>query len=475
MAMIVTMTMWLPELQDDSTPRYQALADAIERDLERGVLSPGTRLPTHRDLASLLGVTVGTVTRGYAEAERRGLTTGEVGRGTFVRPRRPSEDSGWAAARVPDEGGVIDLSLATPWLPPDGSDGRRLENVLRQMADDGELDELLAYQPETASLRHRRIISEYLDRLGVPMSPDQVVVTLGAQHAITVLLSTFLRPGDTLLMEELTYPGARTVAQRSGLRIRGVPLDHEGVTPEGLEFACREGGGAKALYCVPTVQNPTCGTMSPERRERIAEVARAHDLLVFEDEVHANPGGGGFPPIASFAPERTVYIATFSKSVTFGLRIGIMGSPPQMVERLRSGVRSSIWMAPPLVSEIATRWMTDGTAQEMARQKNEELVVRQSMVQEILGRDFRVRSHPEAGHFWLELPAPWRSEEFVAQARQRGVLVAGAEAFAVGRQEIPHAVRVAVASPRNRSQLERALEILAEILHGSAESGLDIL
>ncbi len=470
---IVTMTIWQPDIANESTPRYIALADSIERDVAAGVLEPGARLPTHRELAELLGVTVGTVSRGYAEAERRGLTVGEVGRGTFVRPKNSMDDSGWAATRSSEEGGVTDLSLATPWLPTDGRDGRQLQRALREIAT-GQLDELLAYQPETALLRHRTVMAQYLTDLGAPVTADQVVVTLGAQHALSILFSTFLRPGDTLLLEELTYPGAKAAAQRSSLRLHGVELDDQGITPEGLDKACRD-GAAKALYCVPTVHNPTCATMSGERRREIAEVARRHDLLIFEDEVHARPGNGGLPAIASFAPERTVFIATLSKTVTFGLRIGIMGSPSHLVERLRSAVRSSIWMAPPLVSEIATRWMVDGTADKMADEKSFELRSRQQLVQEILGREFTVKSDPEAGHCWLELPPPWRSEEFVLQARQRGVLVAGAEAFAVGRQDVPHAVRIAVASPRTSRQLAEALHTLADVLRGTGESGIDIL
>ena len=89
------MTMWTPDLRQRSGPRYIAIAEALAEDAGGGRLRPGTRLPTHRDLADRLGVTVGTITRAYAEATRRGLVTGEVGRGTFVRaPARPLPEIG---------------------------------------------------------------------------------------------------------------------------------------------------------------------------------------------------------------------------------------------------------------------------------------------------------------------------------------------------------------------------------------------
>ena len=113
---IVSMTIWQPELESDK-PRYVAIADAIARDTASGRLTPGSRLPTHRDLADLIGVTVGTVTRAYSEAARRGLISGEVGRGTFVRALPE------ATAAVSDNG-VIDLSVNHP--PFSGIETRQL-------------------------------------------------------------------------------------------------------------------------------------------------------------------------------------------------------------------------------------------------------------------------------------------------------------------------------------------------------------
>lgn len=460
------MTIWKPELRKSSTPRYLAIADAIKRDVESGALSPGGRLPTHRDLAKHLGVTVGTVTRGYAEAERRGLTVGEVGRGTFVRGEDP-EDHGWGAARDPAPG-VVDMSLATPWSLPKQEEGRLLAETMVSIARDGGLDELLAYHPDSAPLRQRAAAARWLARSGVDVLPEKVVVTAGAQHAMTVIFSTLLRPGDVVITAELTYPGMKGLAQMLGLRLRGVALDDEGILPDALEAACCD-GGAQALYVVPTDQNPTGATMSVHRREAIAEVARAHELLVVEDNVHGalEPDAPG--PILSFLPERTVHVTTVSKSVAFGLRTGFVVAPEPLVERLRSGVRSTIWMPAPLMTEITTRWLSDGTAERITATKRVEMEFRHTLVRDILGKDHEVRGGSHSLHVWLTLPDPWRSDEYVAQAHQRGVLIAGAEAFAVGRQSVPHAVRVCLGSVPRREDLTRGLEILANILDGYSD------
>ena len=257
-----------------------------------------------------------------------------------------------------------------------------------------------------------------------------------------------------------------------GLNVRGVPMDDEGIVPDALDTMCAE-SPAQALYCVPTIQNPTGATMSEERRRSVAEVARKHDLIVVEDEIDVALADERIPPIATFAPERTLHITTLTKWATFGLRIGFIAAPEGAVERIRSGVRSSLWMPAPLMTEIATRWIADGTAERLAQRKLEELEARHEIVREVLGRQ-SVDAHPRSLHVWVHLPEPLRSDECVAQARQRGVLIAGAEAFAVGR-DVPHAVRVSIAAVPHREDVRRGLNVLSEILDGITDPCVEIL
>lgn len=471
------MTFWKPDLGGLPGPRYMAIADAIARDVAAGVLPDGTQLPTHRDLAEYLGVTVGTVTRGYGEAERRGLIVGQVGRGTFVRAASAPRGFDWPdAARERGTEGVVDMSLALPWLPPDGEDGRLMAATLAEIASAGRpLEELMAYNPTTGLRRHREIAARWIGAQGLDVDAEQVVVTSGAQHAIIVILAALLQPGDTLLTEELTYPGVKAVAQMLGLRVRGVALDGEGIVPEALEAACRE-QPARALYVVPTVQNPTGVTMSEARRRQIAEVAAANRLLILEDEIHIAMGQEPTAPIARFAPDRTLHITTLCKWATFGLRVGFIAAPETLVERIRSAVRSSLWMTAPLMVEVAVRWIEDGTAEHLAERKQRELEARYRIVEEVLGESRRrlYDVNPRSLHIWLRLPQGVRSDEFVARARQRGVRVAGAEAFAVGR-EVPAAVRVSIAAVPEREELRRGLEVLAELLSGDLEPCVHIL
>jgi DNA-binding transcriptional MocR family regulator len=126
------------------------------------------------------------------------------------------------------------------------------------------------------------------------------------------------------------------------------------------------------------------------------------------------------------------------------------------------------------MTEIATRWITDGTAERMARQKLVELEERHRIAREVLGDRVVVRTSPRAMHLWIQLPEPQRSDECVAQARQRGVLIAGAEAFAVGRT-VPPAVRVSIAQVSNRDDVRRGLEMLARIFADSSDPFVEIV
>ncbi len=396
-----------------------------------------------------------------------------MGRGTFVRTWTEPEDFGWRDAARTAGAGVIDMSLACPWIPPDGSDGRELARALSEITRGRQLDDLLRYDPTTASPRQRAAAASWMGKLGLEVSPDQVVVTNGAQHAMTVILASFMARGDVLATAELTYPGVRAVARMLGVRLQGIEMDGDGIVPEALDAAC-ESNKIAALYCVPTLQNPTCVTMPAERRQAIAEVARQRGILVLEDEIHFSFPGEAIAPIASFAPERTLLITTLSKWVAFGLRIGFVAVPERAVERLRSGVRSTLWQPAPLMTEIATRWISDGTAERMGQRKLVELEERHRIAREVFADRFVVQTSPYALHMWVHLPEPLRSDECVAQARQRGVLIAGAEAFTVGR-EVPHAVRVSIAQVPHREDVRRGLEILQKIFAGCSDPFVHIL
>jgi DNA-binding transcriptional MocR family regulator len=440
--------MWLPELDGRKRPVYRAIADAIDDDVQKGALRAGTRLPPHRDLADRLGVTVTTITRAYTEATRRGLIAGHVGRGTFIRGTAQTDDE--------EQSGPLDLSVNI--LMPD-KEVAVLEKHLfaRRVLP---WTQLLGYVPARGHLRHRQAMAAWLSGCGFTADPERIVLTAGAQHAVAVALTAVTKPGDTLLVEELTYSGARLVAQQIGLKLRGIAMDGEGLRPEALESAIRA-TRARVLYCMPRLQNPTSAVMPERRRRQLAAIADKHKLLVIEDDTY------GFlsperEPLAAVLPARTIFITSLSKSLFPGLRLGCAVPPASLVEKITSAVWATMINTSPIGADIMSSWIEDGTAARIADWKRHEIAARQQMARRLLQGE-RLQTQPSSPHIWLQLPARWESDTFTAHARSRGVIVNAAHEFAVTDVH-PRGIRLCVGTPRTRAGLEQALTRVVDAL-----------
>ncbi len=454
------MTIWVPSLQDDR-PRYLAIVEAVERDLERGALAPGDQLPPQRDLALALEVSLGTVTRAYALAEERGLVRGEVGRGTFVgrtlAAQLPVSDTGQTHL-----GGI---NLGMTW--PIDAENPDLAGTLRKLSRRSDLAELLTYQPNAGMPRHRRAGARWIASLGHDVDPDSVLVCAGAQHALTVVLSTLASAGDTILSEELVYPGVRAVADMLGLKLIGLPMDAEGLLPDAFDAACRK-RRPKLLVCVPSIQNPTVRTQSAARREDLARIAQAHGVPIVEDAIHhrlLDPDTAP-PLLASFAPELTYLIASPSKVVAGGLRVAFLSVPQGALDDLAHRLWATTWMVAPLAAEVMSIWIDDGSADAAVERKREEARARVRLLEQALvDSEGTLHTSPSAYHGWLELPEWWpEAPVFVAEALRRGVSVTAADAFYVGNGRPPAAVRVSVSAPTDRATLRTGLRRLVRTI-----------
>ncbi len=463
--------MWNPDLNAFQGPRYLAIVSAIAEDIERGNLKAGDQMPTHRDLAGLLGVTTGTITRAYTEAAKRGLLVGETGRGTFVRPSLL--DHSFTGPLSNDEDELIDLSFNIPPLSVGDPLGQALTNTLTSLATRPGLSAMMTYQPAIGLERHREAGAAWAARSGLRVGAEQVIICSGALHGMMVVFSTLTKPGDSVFTESLTYPGMKNLAHLLHLRLKGLPTDDEGIIPEAFDEACRH-DSARILYTIPTIQNPLGTVMPQARRREIADIAVTHNVAIVEDDVHSFMLSNPPPPLSSFAAENSYYILSLSKSVAPGMRIAYLVTPERMVEPLTTSLRATVWMAAPLMAEIAAEWIRDGTADRLMDQKCAEATARQLMAKEILA-GFEFDAHPFSFHLWLHLPEPWRSNEFAAQLRRRGVLVTPAEAFVPGREEPPHAVRVCIGAPRSRAQLEKGLRIISDVLQETPDPYLSIV
>lgn len=439
--------------------QYLAIADALEADIECRRLVLGDRLPTHRELALALGVSIGTVTRAYAEATARGLVLGQTGRGTFVG----GTTSRKAALEVDESGGDIDLGPTWPLYALDPDLGSALRRLMRRK----DVQSLLRYTPHAGSMRHRRAGAIWATRYGLDASADRVLVCAGVQHAMLVILSTLAEPGDVVLTEEFTYPGLKAAANLLRLRLHGIPTDGEGILPDACARACRQ-RRVKALYTIPTLHNPTTRTTGEQRRREIAAIAARHGIPIIEDEAHQLLASGPPPTYWSIAPEQTYFIAGLSKVVTGALRVTYLVAPAAAVPRLSEAIWATTWMVAPLTAEIAALWIEDGTADATVTRKRREAVARQRIAaQLLLGLSFETQA--AALNVWIDpLPRGAAAADVVAAARNCGVAVTPGSAFAAGSAGGRAAVRVSLTAAETRSELRRGLTILSEVLRNGA-------
>lgn len=468
---------WQPDLANRTKPVYLAIADAIADDVRGGRLAAGYRMPPQRTLADRLGLDLTTVSRAYGEARRRGLLDARVGQGTFISAqagRTPHTPLPATARReITAPSAIIDMTMNQPPLPdaPDLLD--RVHQGLAQAMLRIDPQSLLRY-PDTSSAaggleEDRTAGAHWLSRrLGfhdTAPDPGRIVVCPGTQSALLALLGMLARPGDTVCTEALTYPGFRAIAGQLGLRVVGVAMDGDGLDPDAFRSAV-ETHAPKALYCTPTLHNPTTATLPTDRRAAIAAIAREHGIPIVEDDIYGVLPQDAPPPIATLAPDLTFHVTGLAKCVAPGLRIAYVAAPDaRQAMRLAAAQRATMLGTPPIPAAVATRWIGDGTADALLAAIRTEATIRQRMARDLLPPS-SLTAHPQGFHLWLALPPAWTRGEFAAHLRGRGIASAVSDTFLTAGPA-PEALRICLGAPVARADCRHMLEILADTLDQS--------
>ena len=454
---IVLMTIWLPQLRRER-PLYLEIADAIRQDLLRGNLQPGDRLPPQRDLAFRLGVTTGTVTRAYAEAEKLGLLSGQVGRGSYLRAPGVQAQPYVMAASV--NSGVIDLSQASP---PRVQAAQDLDTAMHQiMASPSRLD-LLDYTPPEGHPLHRAMGVTWLARSGISVAESVVVVTAGAQAGLIACLAAITQHGDRLFVESLNYPTIKPIARHLGITLVPIEMDEGGIVPQSLERAARA-GEARLLYIVPTLQNPTTSTLSHDRRLAVVEIARRYGLTIVEDDIFRLLDPRLQPPtFYTLAPDRTYHITSISKTLAAGLRVGFVATPAGKAELLIRHQTAASGRAVGLAAEVARHWIEGDAAARILSSIIDENAARRSLAFDLL-RGRAMTCQPGSTYLWLKLPEAWAPGDFCRALSERGVQVTPGTAFAIDRRSDDQAIRICFGGSANRTEFRDALTRVNSLL-----------
>ena len=488
-------------LQPEShIPLYIQLRDQLRSLVHAGDLRPGDRIPASRELATILGVHRTTVANAYAELESEGLIQGHVGRGTFIRhngnglkitpPAPPALNGSSDGLRwellFADERSEEILTRLTASAPDDA-----LSFVMARPADEffpveelqscaqaalrREGQEILNLGASDGYAPLKEALLDLLRREGFSIKDDNLLITDGCQQALDIIAKSFVRSGDTVVMENPTYPGAVAVFNGVHARCLGVPVrtHAEPGTPLGIDLEALESALAnnrvKLLVLTPDFQNPTGTSMPVASRRRVLELAGRYQVPVVEDHIYArlHSREERLPSLKHLdRANLVIHIDSFAKVAFPGLRVGWIIAPAAVIERLRLVKQMTDLHTDQLAQATLAEFLKRGLFQKHLARMRKIYTDRLNAVDEALRKCMPegvswVR--PEGGMaFWLDLPPGFDASELMMHARERGVLFAPGRYFYV-QSPMPNTLRLGFAN-LNEKQIARGVSILAELL-----------
>lgn len=437
---------WTPDIAGTAGPKYKAVTSAIAAAVARGELLHGDRLPPQRELAARLGIDLTTVTKAYDLARQRGLIVARGRAGSFISDEVRTGEIATTAQN--------DIAMNSPPVAAEARLADAMAEALGTLAQAGGIARL-HYQRPGGAAADRESGADLLRRLGLTSDPEQIVVAAGAQNGLHAIASALLKPGDRVACGLYCYPGFRAVARRIGARL--VPLADMSV--ETLKAAHAD-APLRALYIVPTNDNPTAATIALEDRKAIAAWAYDAGVQIVEDDAYGLLPDAPLPAITSFAPGNGWYIASMAKVVSPALRVGFVRAPGVAeAMQLASCQHESAVMAPPLNAATVSLWLANGTFDTLVDAVRKEAAWRQKLARTVLGEG-RHAAHPQGYHLWLPLAGDMNADTLAAALALDGLSAVPSDRFAVA-PDAPKAMRISLGGTIDRRGLSRALHRLA--------------
>lgn len=410
------------------TPLYEALADRIRLLVLDGRITLGTRLPAERLLAEHESLSRTTVAAAYARLRDQGYAESLRGSGTVACLPRVGTDGvpsiGDAAAP-----GVIDLSKATlPALPLVAEAAREAAELLPAHLHESGFD------PHGLRVLRQAIAERYTAR-GLPTSHDEILVTLGAQHAIALIARTVLARGDRALVESPSYPHAVEALQQAGARLVTVPVTTDGGWSDELLAQVMPRTAPALAYLMPDFHNPTGRTMPIEQRERVQHLAAATGTTLLVDETMSELGFGRDEQPRPFAigaadlGARVITVGSVGKSIWGGVRLGWIRADSDIIRRL-SHARLAGDLGSPVLEQLVLLRLLE-TYDRVLDARREQLRAGHALMVAELHQRFPGWVVPAVDgglSLWVQLGAPVSSQLALA-ARAEGLLVGAGPRF----------------------------------------------
>lgn len=391
---------------------YMQIVRSIKDAIQSGKLPLDSRLPTNRELASLLNIDRSTVSRAYLELSEAGLIESHVGRGTYVKSLVEVPKTGAASASISananssnaNSSNVSSSNVNRPMVwaekfsrasqtvnaivsrqaPASGLQddtisfgggipteefypSTHFERIVSEMVERGHVDRMFAYSPAEGDAELRNEVIQYLSEQSIPVQHDELLIVSGSQQGIDLVSTALVDENDVVIIEDPSYFWAICNFRARHARLIGVPVDEEGMRMDVLESVLKR-QKAKLIYVMPAFQNPTGATMSQARRQQLLALAREYQVPILEDNfvgelvydgerrkpLRAEPG----------AQDIVIHQGTFSKALCPGLRLGWIVAPQEVMDRLRAAKRSSDLTTNSMAQVVLARYLQEGLYKE---------------------------------------------------------------------------------------------------------------
>ena len=450
---------WMPKRKTLKRPIYKALVNRMENDVNEGILLPGTKLPSQRELADFLDINFTTVTRAYKLSEQLGLTYGLIGKGTYIAQTANKTIS--ISSLYKDS--LFELGLNSSFEQCNNM----LNTTVADVANKSSLESLLNYKNAVGTVFQRQVALNYLVKLGIKTKIDNIAITSGGQNALTIILLGLFNPNDRIAVDRFTYANFIELAKMINIKLVPIDFDSEGMRPEYLDKACKN-SDLHGIYLMTGCSNPTGIRMSEKRCRLLAEVIKKNKLIVIEDDYLGFIGMGKenkMVKLSSLLPDQSVYICSMSKPVATGLRVGYLVFPDDYRQALQQSLCNINVKTSSLDAEIITQALLNGSAYKIMHKKIQLALKANTIFSNIFVAEQTKHKNIPAFIKWL----PLKKNNIGAEAIEslllaNGIRVFHSDRFLVGPKIKHEFLRISLSATKTIELLEPALMKLKIVL-----------
>ena len=450
----------LPPDTKSGETKYAALARAIRDAVAADGFRPHAKLPAVRKLADLSGFNPSTVVAALDLLEGEGFIYRREGSGTYVSPASFAP----SAPPEPLREKRIDFTSPTPspeYFPV--ADFKEAFNIVL----DRDKGHAFSYPEHEGYLPLRLTVADYLTAQGLAVSPEMVQITSGAQQALSLLAQVLLKPGDVVAIENPTYPGAVQAFNPHGARLLPVTVGYNGPTLRTVDSLQKN--RVRLYYAVPNFQNPTGTCYGDKARSRLVELARQEDFYIIEDdhasELYYTPSAPR--TLWEMAPDRVLFIKSFSKLFMPGLRLGFMLLPPELKQRVNRAKQAADLGSPGINQRVLDHYLRQDKWLEHISFLRQTYRHRMDTMVNALQRELQSRvafTAPRGGmNLWLTLPRGVMAEELRQKLLARGVAVSPGAEYSLDGVSFAGNIRLSVANTFP-GEIEEGVRVLSQTL-----------